>query len=94
MQDEAEAMLAILNVFLGIQDMEMPKVSNLSGRQDDIICILLLFKTQNDETTILLSHPTGKIKGPTIAFFSIHGLDENRLQIPVSLEFVQEGQGI
>ena len=49
MQDGAEAVLAILNVLLGIQDMEMPKVINYPGRHDSV---LRIFKTQNEKTAI------------------------------------------
>ena len=83
MQDGAEAVLAIFKVLLGIQDMEMPEVGNRRGRQDETICVLPAFKTQNEETAIPLSHPTGKIQGPDVAFFGIHGLDDNRLQVQV-----------
>jgi len=81
MQDKAEAVLAILNVLLGIQDMELPELINQFGGHDERMGILPMFKAQNQETAILLRHPTGKIQGPAVAFFPVHGLDENRLQI-------------
>ena len=80
MQYGAETLLAILNILLGIEDVEMPKVIHQARGHDWIRGV---FKTQNEEAAILLSHPTGKIKRPAVAFFGIHGLDENWLQVQV-----------
>lgn len=80
MEHGAEAVVAILNVLLGIKDVEMPEVVNKAGGHD---WNRRVFKAQNEEAAILLSHLPGKIQCPAVAFFGIHGFDEDWLQIQV-----------
>lgn len=80
MKHGAETVLAILTVLLGIQDVEMPEVVHQAGGHNRILGVL---KAQNQETAILPGHPTGKVQRPAVAFFSVHGLDEDGLQVQV-----------
>jgi len=54
MQYGAETVLTILNIFPGVQDMEMPKLIHQFGRHNEIFVILSMFKAQNEKTAIFL----------------------------------------
>ena len=80
MEHGAEAALAIFTVLLGIQDVEMPEVVHQAGGHNRILGVL---KAQNQEPAILPRHARGKVQRPAVAFFGVHGLDEDGLQIQV-----------